>query len=335
VFDRQGAALQRIGPSAGSTPSLNADGRFVAFDSNATDLVPGSTTNGKRHVFVYDRTLAQTTLASTAGGMQGDDDSSEPTLAADGRFVAFRSAATNLVAGDLNGADDILVHDRLSSLTTRVSVLALGTESDAFTRRPALSSDGFFIAFESAATNFGFDDNFGAVDLFLAVREDTCLADPGKLFPGVCGCGTPDADPDHDGMPDCVDGCPNDPSKVSPGACGCDVADDDSDADGTADCHDPATSAALKLLVQQTRAIVKRLKPNVADRATLVQQIRTAAGWFVAAGNNATLSTKQRKLVGGAAAALTDLADATGKLVTRKRTKALGILRKLLKASRR
>jgi Tol biopolymer transport system component len=335
VFDRQGPALQRIGPSTGSAPSLSADGRVVAFDSYATDLVPGSTTNGKRHVFVYDRTLAQMTLASMAGGVQGDDDSSEPTLSADGRIVAFRSAATNLVAGDLNGDDDIFVRDRLSNVTTRVSVLALGTEGDAFSRRPALSADGFFIAFESAATNFGFDDAFGAVDLFLGVREDACLADPGKLFPGVCGCGTPDADPDHDGTPDCVDGCPNDANKVSPGPCDCGVADDDSDADGTADCHDPATSAALKLLVQQTRATVKRLKANGADRATLVQQIRTAAGWFSAAGNNATLSTKQRKLVGGAAAALTDLADATGRLVTRKRAKALGVLRKLLKASRR
>lgn len=333
VYDRQGQVVQRIGPSAGSAPTLSADGRFVGFDSFATDLIAGDT-NGKRHVFVYDRMLAQTTLASIAGA-QGNGDSSEPTISADGRFIAFRSAATNLAASDLNGDDDIFVRDLASNVITRVSVLASGTESDGFSRRPAVSADGFFVAFESAATNFGFDDNFGAVDLFLAVREDTCLADPQKLYPAVCGCGTADDDPDHDGTPDCLDGCPNDAEKLSPGPCGCGVAEGDSDADGTPDCHDPATSAALKLLAQQVRDTVKQLTPKVADRAALIEQIRAMAGWFVAARNNSTLSSKQLKLLGTAAKALTDLADATGKAVGRKRAKALGVLKKLVKASRR
>ena len=81
--------------------------------------------------------------------------------------------------------------------------------------------------------------------------------------------------------------------------------------------------------------MVKRLTPSGAGRDGLVDQVRTAAGWFVAAGNNSTLSSKQRKLLGKAATALNDLADATGTAGKRARLRALGFLRKLLKASRR
>jgi hypothetical protein len=240
---------------------------------------------------VYDLALEQMTLASvTTAGTQGDDDSSEPSISADGRYVVFRSAASNLVAGDQNRADDVFIRDRSSNVTARVSVLGSGVESDGVSRRPAVSADGHFIAFESAATTFGFGDGFGAVDLFLAAH-DVCPGGPG-------------------------------------------IADSDSDADGTPDCHDPATSAALELLVQQTRDAVKRMKPDRPERIVLAEQLREAAGWFRAAANNAALSTKQRKLVGATAAALTDLADSSGKAMTRKRTKALGLLRKLLKASR-
>ncbi len=67
---------------------------------------------------------------------------------------------------------------------------------------------------------------------------DECPDDGGKLAPGLCGCGIPDTDSDHDGTPDCHDGCPNDPGKVQPGLCGCGVADTDSDGDTVPDCHD-------------------------------------------------------------------------------------------------
>ncbi len=181
--------------------------------------MPGDT-NGKLDVFVYDRTLAQMERVSVGtDGAEGNDDSSEPAISADGRYVTFRSAATNLVADDSNGNDDIFLHDRNTGISTRISVTASGLQGDGFSRRAAISRDGFFIAFESASTDFGFDDNFGAVDIFLGVREDACPADPGKLFAGVCGCGTPDTDGDRDGTPDCLDGCPSDPGKVSPALC--------------------------------------------------------------------------------------------------------------------
>ena len=67
---------------------------------------------------------------------------------------------------------------------------------------------------------------------------DECPTDGNKLAPGLCGCGLPDTDSDHDGTLDCHDGCPNDPAKIEPGACGCHTPDTDSDGDTIPDCHD-------------------------------------------------------------------------------------------------
>jgi len=287
-------------------------------------------------VFVYDRTMAQMERISVGtDGAEGNDDSSEPAISADGRYVTFRSAATNLVADDSNGNDDIFLHDRNTGITTRISVTASSLQGDGFSRRPAISGDGFFIAFESASTDFGFDDDAGAVDIFLGVREDACPADPGKLFAGVCGCGTPDTDGDRDGTPDCLDGCPSDPGKVSPGACGCGISDTDTDGDGTPDCHDPATPQALRLLLRQALAVAKKLTARARDREALVEQLRMISSSLLAAENNSAFSGKQRQLLGAAAQALTDLASANGRSATRKRAKAVGVLRKLLKITRR
>lgn len=75
---------------------------------------------------------------------------------------------------------------------------------------------------------------------------DGCPDDPGKIEPGVCGCGVPDTDRDGDGVADCIDGCPDDPDKSAPGACGCGVPDLDSDGDGAADCVDGCPDDPLK-----------------------------------------------------------------------------------------
>src|SRR5205823_12918533 len=106
-----------------SPPALSADGRFVAFDSAATNLVAGDT-NGATDVFVHDRQTGATERVSVAsgGGTQGNRNSGGffafPALSADGRLVAFHSAATNLVADDANGATDVFVHD-LPTATTQ------------------------------------------------------------------------------------------------------------------------------------------------------------------------------------------------------------------------
>jgi hypothetical protein len=73
---------------------------------------------------------------------------------------------------------------------------------------------------------------------------DNCPADPNKLEPGICGCGTPDSyrDNDNDATYDCVDQCPIDGAKTVPGVCGCGVGDVDGNANGVFDCRDPAVS---------------------------------------------------------------------------------------------
>jgi Tol biopolymer transport system component len=104
-------------------PAVSADGRFVAFQSDASNLVAGDT-NGVRDVFVHDRDTdldgifdeagaVSTALVSVdSAGNEGNHDSLDPAISADGRFVAFRSFASNLVAGDSNGTWDVFMHDR-------------------------------------------------------------------------------------------------------------------------------------------------------------------------------------------------------------------------------
>ena len=168
-------------------PSISGDGRFVAFASLATNLVAGDT-NGNWDIFVRDTCLGQdaavctpstTRVSVAADGTQGAGDSVEPSMSADARFVAFRSLANNLVAGDFNGAGDIFVRDTCrgapigcTPTTVRASVATDGSEATGNSLRPSLSPDGRFVAFESLATNLVTGDANGASDIFL---RDTCL----------------------------------------------------------------------------------------------------------------------------------------------------------------
>jgi sugar lactone lactonase YvrE len=154
VHDRLSATTTRVNVASEGTEanditytrvSISADGRHVAFSSDASNLVAGDT-NGVRDVFVHDRATGVTTRVSAA---DADGVSFNPSMSADGRFVAFDSEASNLVAGDTNGASDVFVHDRLSGHTTRVSIASDGTESDSVSFFPSLSADGRYVAFYS------------------------------------------------------------------------------------------------------------------------------------------------------------------------------------------
>ena len=155
------------------TPTLSADGRFVAFESAASNLVVGDT-NNRSDIFVHDRQTGVTTRVSvTSAGLEAIETSSAPTLSADGRFVAFASLASNLVSNDTNETQDIFVHDRQTGETTRVSVSSAGVEAEpfGFNDNPTLSADGRFVAFESIASNLVNGDTNNKADIFVHDRQ--------------------------------------------------------------------------------------------------------------------------------------------------------------------
>ncbi len=115
-------------------PSISADGRYVAFYSEADNLVEGDT-NGAGDIFVRDLQLGTTTRVNIgpAGG-QANGFSAEPSISADGRYVAFSSIASNLVSGDTNGSSDVFVRDLQLGTTTRVSVDSAGVQGNSHMR---------------------------------------------------------------------------------------------------------------------------------------------------------------------------------------------------------
>ena len=126
-------------------PSISSDGRYVAFYSDSTTLVPGDT-NGAEDVFVRD-TLLETTqrISVSTSGTQAKGDSLEPVISADGRSVAFYSSAPNLVPGKTNGLWGIFAHDLASGATTRVSVATDGSLGSG--AQLSISRDGRYVAF--------------------------------------------------------------------------------------------------------------------------------------------------------------------------------------------
>jgi Ca2+-binding RTX toxin-like protein len=150
-------------------PSISADGRFVAFDFGASNLVPGDSNNAG-DIFVRDTLTNTTTLVSLdSAGNQANSFSNRASISADGRFVAFLSNASNIVPGDTNNTFDIFVRDTLTNTTTRVSVDSAGNQGNgsSFYSNPSISGDGRFVAFNSEASNLVLGDTNNTNDIFV------------------------------------------------------------------------------------------------------------------------------------------------------------------------
>jgi Tol biopolymer transport system component len=151
--------------------AISADGRFVAFSSPVSNLVPGDTNNAM-DIFVRDRLLGRTGRVSVPNGRGGQANlgSFDPSISADGRFVAFDSPASNLVAGDTNKVGDVFVRDRSKARTGRVSISNSRAQGNLESGGPAISGDGRFVAFSSHATDLVRGDTNRAADVFLYER---------------------------------------------------------------------------------------------------------------------------------------------------------------------
>jgi Tol biopolymer transport system component len=174
------------GGNGDSLPTgISSDGRYALFESTASDLVAGDT-NKVRDVFVRDVVLGKTFLvtASTSGGF-GDKASYSSVMTPDGRYVAYASAASNLVAGDTNGIADIFERDLVSNLTTLVSVGAQTTPtlgSQLGSEAPLITPDGRYVAFQSSALKLlpGVS-NFANIYIRDLLNQTTILASSGAL----------------------------------------------------------------------------------------------------------------------------------------------------------
>ena len=155
-----------------STASISADGRYVAFESDASDLVAGdSDTNGRPDVFVHDRQAGTTQRVSVAGcASEANGDSLSPRVSPNGRYVAFQSSATNLVNGDTNGFTDVFVRDLVDKTTQRVSVSGSGTQANGGSVSASINASGVYVAFSSDATNLVGGDTNGFTDVFVHER---------------------------------------------------------------------------------------------------------------------------------------------------------------------
>ena len=169
------------------TPSVSGNGRFVAWASNATNVLPADA-DGAYDVFVTDLATGMTTLESVStAGTKGNAASTAPALSEDGRLLVFQSTATNLVANDTNGTSDVFLRDRTAGTTVRISTTTAGAQATGGNSTdPAISDDGTTVAFISEATDLVPGDTNGVSDVFRWTASGTeriSLTDQGNQTP--------------------------------------------------------------------------------------------------------------------------------------------------------
>jgi hypothetical protein len=177
VFDRQTGTTERVSIATdgtesngySSSPSLSADGRFVAFASRASNLLTGGANgtpappnSGIDKIFVHDRLTGTTRLVSQSStGVPANNSSVEPRISANGQAVIFSSAADNLVANDTNGSYDLFYHILSNSQTIRI-----GTGASVGDQLPDISGDGRYVTYSTRDSLVAEDTN-GAIDVYL------------------------------------------------------------------------------------------------------------------------------------------------------------------------
>jgi hypothetical protein len=264
---------------ASSNPVVSGNGRFVAYQSTATDVIPGDN-NGKIDVYLFDRKFGDHVICSkSASGALGNGDSAEPAISSDGLFVSFQSNATNFGVGA--GSNNIFLASvildssgtgRLAGCAVKSAVsngtgtggnsastisdvgIALKTENSGTENVRVKRAT---VSYQTLANNLAKDaDTNGQSDILqspdctaLDLTTDTDGDGSSNCFDQCWKDATKveDNDLDGDGIADCEDGCPTDSNKAGPQICGCGVGETDLDRDGTPDCKDLCPVDATKI----------------------------------------------------------------------------------------
>ncbi|MDQ5922299.1 MAG: TolB protein, partial [Patescibacteria group bacterium] len=151
--------------------SFSDDNNYIVFKSSSSNLVSGDT-NGVDDIFVKNlNTSVIERVSVSSAGVEGNNTSSESGISSDGRYIAFSSSSSNLVAGDTNASHDIFVHDRNTDTTERVSIATGGAESNADSYGASISANGRYVYFYSSATNLVAGDTNGFTDVFVHDRD--------------------------------------------------------------------------------------------------------------------------------------------------------------------
>ena len=271
IYDRNADTLELVSKNAAgikgngfsSYPSINGDGRYVAFYTQSSNLGAGDTDHTP-DVFVYDRDTDTLDLVSkNTAGVKGNSASLHPSISVDGRYVVFRTSSTNLDAADTDDITDIYVYDRDTDTLELVSKNAAGVKGNAMSAGAFVSANGRYVAFYTESTNLDASDSDEFADVYVHDRDagvlelvsqstagekgnnhsfhpsvapvgvisfsshadNLVLGDtgPGDVFVRVLD-SAQDADNDGDGVANADDTCPFTGDEVVDPASGCSIA---------------------------------------------------------------------------------------------------------------
>ncbi len=180
LYDRQLKSFELISTGLGNAEvngdsqwvSSSRDAKYLVFSSNASNLVAGEN-NNHEDIFLYDRSKRQIKRITNGTLGEADGDSYLTSISSDGRYTAYTSSATNLIANDNNGKSDIFLYDQIANTTKRISV-EQGVEGIDHSFSPSISGNGQFVAFESRASNFGSNQS-PDTDIFVANLQTGAL----------------------------------------------------------------------------------------------------------------------------------------------------------------
>ncbi|MBL8398610.1 MAG: PD40 domain-containing protein, partial [Candidatus Accumulibacter sp.] len=197
VKDLPSGSIQRVSTdvaggeanSFSTAAQFSADGRYVLFESKASNLLAGDS-NGVTDIFVKELSSGAIRRVSTdAAGGEANSFSTAAQFSADGRYVLFASVANNLVAGDSNGAYDIFVKDLQSGVIRRVSTDAADLQANGGSYNAWFSTDGRYVLFESTASNLLAGDSNGSRDIFVKDLQSGAIRRVSTDTAGVQGNG--------------------------------------------------------------------------------------------------------------------------------------------------